>query len=268
MKKVIVLLFIFVLFTSCEEVVEIDLNASEPRLVVDASINLFVDGTSNSRVKLTLTAPFFNNLIPEVDDASVVITADNGMVYSFNYTEGGIYKSSLVPISGMNYTLEINYKGETYSATEQLNAVSSLEFVEQNNDGGFSGEDIVLKAFFTDPLGIGNHYFFEGTSERGVVLDTFFDEFFDGNPIFGFYRVDDLEAGDEVIFNLYGVNEQFYNFMFVLLQQGSDRGGGPFETQPATVRGNMINETNIDNFPLGYFRMSEVSTLTYTVQEL
>ena len=266
MKKIIILLFFFVSFTSCEDVVDIDLNTSEPRLVVEANINLLEDGTSNSKVKLTLTAPFFDNQIPLVDDASVVITADNGMVYSFNYTENGIYESSLVPVSGMNYTLEIVYKGETYSATEQLNAVSSLEFVEQRNDGGFSGEDIELKAFFTDPPGLGNHYFFEGISERGLVLDTFFDEFFDGNLIFGFYLVEDMEVGDEVTFNLYGVNDQFYNFMFVLLQQSTDQSDGPFETQPATVRGNMVNETNIDNFPLGYFRISEVSTLNYIVE--
>ena len=78
--------------------------------------------------------------------------------------------------------------------------------------------------------------------------------------------MEDLITGDEVVFNLYGVNEQFYNFMFVLLQQSTDQGSGPFETQPATVRGNIINETNSDNFPLGYFRISEVSTLNYIVQ--
>ena len=54
--------------------------------------------------------------------------------------------------------------------------------------------------------------------------------------------------------------------MFILLQQTSDQGGGPFETQPATVRGNIVNQTNPDNYPLGYFRVSEVSTLNYTVQ--
>ncbi len=266
MKRVVILLFVFALFTSCEEVVEIELNTSEPRLVIEASVNLLEDGTSKSTVKLTLTAPFFDNQIPEVDDASVVITADNGMVYSFNYTDNGIYESSLIPQSDINYSLEIIYKGETYSATEQLVSVSSLEFVEQLNDGGFSGEDIELKAYFTDPPGLGDHYFSEGVSDRGLNLDTFFDKFFDGNQIFGFYRVDDLAVGDEVTFNLYGVNKQFYNFMFVLLQQNSDQGGGPFETQPATVRGNIINQNNIDNFPLGYFRVSEVSTLTYTVQ--
>ena len=97
-------------------------------------------------------------------------------------------------------------------------------------------------------------------------MDSFFDRFFEGKLIFGFYRVKDLAVGDEVTLNLYGVNAQFYDFMFVLLQLGSDQGGGPFETQPATVRGNIINQTNTDNFPLGYFRVSEVSTLVYTVQ--
>ena len=98
------------------------------------------------------------------------------------------------------------------------------------------------------------------------MYDTFNDEFFDGNSIFGFYQVEDLAPQDEITFFLSGVDEQFYNFMFILLQQGSDDSGGPFETQPATVRGNIINTTNPENFPLGYFRVSEVSTLSYTVQ--
>ena len=161
MKKIVLLLFVFALFTSCEDVVEIDLNTSDPKLVIEASVNLLEDGTSNSTVKLTLTAPFFDNQIPTVDDASVIITGDNGLVFPFNYTNNGTYESSLVPQAGINYTLEVIYMGETYSATEQLVAVSSLEFVEQNNDGGFSGEDIELKVFFTDPVGLGDHYFFE-----------------------------------------------------------------------------------------------------------
>ena len=36
--------------------------------------------------------------------------------------------------------------------------------------------------------------------------------------------------------------------MFILLQQGGEDGGGPFETQPATVRGNCINQTNSELF--------------------
>lgn len=266
MKKILLLLFFFGSLISCEDVIDVDLNTAEPRLVIEASINLLEDGSSQSLVKLTTTAPFFDSEVPFVDDASVEITSENGTAFPFTYTNGGIYESSLIPEFGVTYTLEVVHNGETYTASEQLYPVSTLEFVEQRNDGGFSGEDIELKAFFTDPPGLGNYYFFEGISNRGVVLDTFFDEFFDGNPIFGFYLVEDLASGDEVVFNLYGVNDQFYNFMFVLLQQSTDMSDGPFETQPATVRGNIINETNSDNFPLGYFRISQVSSLTYIVE--
>ena len=54
--------------------------------------------------------------------------------------------------------------------------------------------------------------------------------------------------------------------MNILLHQNSEEGGGPFETTPATVRGNCINETNPDNFPFGYFRLSEVDEITYIVE--
>ena len=264
--RAILIILIFGFLCSCEEVIEVDLNTSEPRLVIEANINLLEDGTSSSTVKLTTTAPFFDNEIPFVLDAIVTITTSTGEVYGFDYLENGMYQSDLIPQFGINYTLEIIYEGETYTATQQLNSTVPIEFVEQRNDGGFLGDEIEIKAFFTDPEGEENYYFFEAISDKGTVLDTYEDVFFDGNQIFGLYSVEDLEINDEIIFKLYGVDRQFYNFMFILLQQGSDESGGPFETQPATVRGNIINNSNSDNFPLGYFRVSEMYTFNYTVQ--
>jgi len=264
MQKIIILLFLIGILSSCEDVIDVDLNTSEPRLVIEANILLLEDQTSIATVKLTTTAPFFDNQIPHVDDASVLITDEFGTIYPFTYSSEGVYEAQIIPQININYTLQILYKNETYTATEKLYTVTPLEFVEQKNDGGFTGEDIELKAFFTDPEGQENFYFFEGLSIKGDNFDVFDDEFFDGNTIFGFYLVEDLSSGDIVTFNLYGVNQQFYNFMYVLLQQ-TGSGGGPFETQPATVRGNLINETNTDNFPLGYFRISEMSTIIYTV---
>ena len=267
MKQILILLCFFTfLASSCEDVVDIPLNTAEPKLVIQANVFLLEDSTSLATVKLTTTAPFFNNQVPIVTNATVLITDDNGTIFPFTYTSDGIYEGALAPEFDTNYTLEVNYEGETYTASEQLVASSSLEYVEQNNNGGFTGEDIELKVFFDDEGGVRNYYFFEGLSSRGNIFDVYDDEFFDGNQIFGFYFVEDTAPGDEILFNLYGVDEQFYNFMLVLLQQSTDQSDGPFETQPATVRGNIINETNFDNFPLGYFRISEVSTLSYTVQ--
>lgn len=266
MKQLFVLTLFLGIFSSCEDVIDVKLNDAPPRLVIEATLNVLENGTSQSTVRLTSTAPFFENGVPFITDATVTVTDENGTMYPFTYAENGFYTANLVPQLELDYTLSIIYKGETYSATEQLYKVSPLEFVEQRNDGGFTGEDIELKAFFTDPPGQRNFYFFEGLSEKGDVLDVYNDEFFDGNTIFGYFLVEDLAPADQVQFNLYGVSGAFYNYMYILLQQTNDQSGGPFETQPATVRGNIVNQTNPENYPLGYFRISEVTTLNYTIQ--
>ena len=223
-------LLILGIFSSCEDVIEVDLNDAPPRLVIEANMYKWKTGESSALVKLTTTAPFFDNDIPVVSDAEVKLNDENGLEYTFEYINNGIYRSSFSPEPNVEYTLRISYKGETYTSTEKLYTTSELEYVEQRNDGGFLGEDIELKVFYKDPAQEKNFYFFEGLCEKGDIL-----------------------------------SEQFYNFMYVLLQQTGGQ-GGPFQTQPATVRGNIVNLSNADNFPLGYFRISEVSTLTYIVQ--
>ncbi len=258
-------LVILGVFSSCEDVIEVDLNDAAPRLVIEANMYKWKTGESSALVKLTTTAPFFDNEIPVVSNAEVKLTNQNGQEYRFDYINNGLYGSSFSPEPNVDYTLLITYEGETYTSTEKLYTTSQLEYVEQKNDGGFLGEDIELKVFYNDPAAEKNFYFFEGLCEKGDILSVYKDEFFNGNLIFAYYVVKDVEPGDEVVFYLYGTSERFYNFMYVLLQQTGGQ-GGPFQTQPATVRGNIVNLNNPDNFPLGYFRVSEVSTLTYIVE--
>ncbi|NNE31394.1 MAG: DUF4249 domain-containing protein [Winogradskyella sp.] len=271
MKKIIFIISILFIFNSCEDVVDVDLNEAEPRLIIEASINWFKNTTGNEQsIKLSLSAPFFNETIPPANGATIQVLDSNNNAYNF-IEDGatGIYRNNnFVPIIDETYTLVINYNGEIYTATEILKSVVPIDFIEQNDSGGFTGDDIELKAFYTDPANIDNYYFFEFISNIPVVptLEVYEDEFTDGNQIFGFYTEEDLEPGDQVTIRNYGVSERFYQFMFILLQQGSEESGGPFETQPATVRGNCINTTNPDNFPFGYFRLSEVDEVIYTVE--
>ena len=146
--------------------------------------------------------------------------------------------------------------------------VVSIDYVEQKIDGGFSGEETELKAYYTDPANVENYYFFEFKNNFTATptLEVYKDEFTDGNQIFGFYTEEDLTTGHEVIIRNYGISKAFYEYMFTLLLQTSEEGGGPFETIPATVRGNCKNETNSDNFPFGYFSLSEVDEITYIVE--
>jgi len=271
MKRLIILLIIATSIFSCEDVVDIDLPNSAPKLVIDASINWLKNTTGNEQsIKLTLSAPYYDSETPPANNAEVIIVDANNNTFTFLEEDqtGIYYNTTFVPEINATYNLSITYNGELFTATETLKSVAEIEYVEQDLEGGFSGEETEIKAYFTDPAAEENYYFFEFTPSINMptTLDTFKDEFVNGNEIFGFYIEEDLDPGESVIIKNYGVSERFYEFMFILLQQSSDDGGGPFETQPATVRGNCINQTNPENFPFGYFRLSEVSEFNYTVE--
>ena len=271
MKKYILIFLILISFNSCEDVIDLNLNTSDPRLVIDASINWIKGTTGNEQqIKLTLTAPYFEETVPPANGAQIIITDSYGNIFDFlEENNSGIYvNNNFIPEINKTYTLQIIYKNETYTATETLKSVAPIDYVEQKLNGGFSGEETELKAYYTDPENEENYYFFEFKSDIVAIpsLEIYKDEFTNGNQIFGFYTEEDLESGDQVTIRNYGVSKRFYEFMFILLQQNSEDGGGPFETQPATLRGNCINQTNSDNYPLGYFRLSEVDELIYTVQ--
>lgn len=271
MKTYLFLLSILLLQTSCEDVITVDLNNADPKLVIEASINWFKGTSGNEQtIKLSLTAPYFDDDIPPANGAIVTVTDQNNTVYNFS-EEGtsGIYKNyNFEPQINNTYKLSVTYDDEVYSATETFKAVVPIDFVEQNNEGGFSGDEIELKSYYTDPVDETNFYFFEFRSNIPVIpsLAVYEDRYNNGNQIFGFYTEEDLKAGDQVMIRNYGISERFYNYMFILLQQNSNASGGPFETQPAIVKGNCVNETISENFPLGYFRLSEVAHLVYTVQ--
>ncbi len=256
---------------SCEDVIDVDLNNAPPKLVIDASINCFKDTPGNEQsIKLSLTAPYFDTNLPPATGAEVILSDENNNVFNFVEVEAtGIYTTAdFIPNIDQAYTLTIVYQGETYSATETLKSVVPIEYVEQNDSGGFSGDETELKAFYTDPADEENYYFFEFISDIPEIpaLEVYKDEFTNGNLIFGFYTEEDLETNDVVVIRNHGVSRQFYDFMFLLLQQNNEEGGGPFETQPATVRGNCVNQTNPEKFPLGYFSLSEVAEFVYVVQ--
>lgn len=269
-KKFLLMLLCISIYT-CEEPISLDLNTSEPKLVIEASIN-WIKGTpgNEQEIKLSLTAPYYDLETPPANNAIVtVFDSDNNQYNFIEDGSTGVYKNnSFTPVLEEEYSLIINYDGEIYSATETLKSVVPIDYVEQKNDGGFSGDETELKAYYTDPANIENFYFFEFRNNFTAIptLEVYKDEFTDGNQIFGFYTEEDLTAGHEVTIRNYGISKAFYEYMFILLQQNSEEGGGPFETTPATVRGNCINETNSENFPLGYFRLSEVDEIIYIVE--
>lgn len=272
MKKLTYLILLsFFTIVSCEDVIDVDVNSAEPKLVIDASLN-WIKGTASNRqfIKLSLTAPYFDNTIPPATGAIVAVSDSNNNTFNFiEESNTGIYINEIFnPEIGVTYNLSISYNNEVYTGTETLLPIAPIEFVEQKNEGGFSGDEIEIKAFYTDPGNIENFYLFEFIvfSRNELSLEVYDDEFTDGNQIFAFHSDENLEKGDELVIRSSSISERNYEFLNILLQQTDDESGDPFETQPATVRGNCINQTNPSNFPLGYFRVSETDVFTYLIE--
>lgn len=260
-------------FTSCEDVVDVELDTAPPKLVVDASI-AWQKGTDGSyqKVKLTTTTAYFSNEIPTVSDAVVFITnLNSGQIFNFTESETmpGIYECfDFVPVLNDEFEITIVYENETYKASEPLIGVPTIEFIEQSTIDAFGAELIELKYFFQDNPDEDNFYLsrFDSPSYAVPEYGVDDDRFTQGNLMFGIIIDEKLEAGQETTIDINGISEQYFNYMRILLSIAGGGGGSPFQAPPSTVRGNIVNQDNFDNFCLGYFRLSEQDVVEYTVQ--
>lgn len=280
MKRYILIVFTLgFLLTSCEDTIDVDVPTAEARLVVEASIDWEKGTTGNVQsISLSMSTPFFDtNQDTSVTGAIVTVTnEDSGEVFPFDDNNDGTYSTStFVPILNNTYHLEIVYDGETYEATETLMSVSDINEVNQSIEGGFDDELLELNLYFTDPANIENFYLikYDVVGDLFPYLEDVSDEFTDGNEIHDFLEKEDdedgeevpFEAGDVVNISLYGISEQYYNFIRLLIEQHGSQ-GDPFSSTAALIRGNCINPTNPDNYAFGYFRVTEVDTATYTFE--
>lgn len=266
------LLFILLTFSSCEKVIDVDLNSGEPRLVIEASINWYAETAGNEqKIKLSTTTDYFSENIPRVSNAVVFITNSSNQVFDFTEdpNELGTYKcSNFIPAVNETYTLTVIHDGETYTATEKLLNTPVITEVEQINDGGVLGNETEVKFYFNDLVNETNFYFlriddpYKVIPEYGVIEDRFFQN----NQMFGLYFSEDLKPGDTLKLTLNGVTQDYFNYMDVLLEQTGSNSMGPFSTPTATVRGNIINQTNFDNYALGYFRLSKTEVSEYVIE--
>ncbi|TAI49100.1 DUF4249 family protein [Flagellimonas allohymeniacidonis] len=268
MRKIVALFTLTILF-GCEDVIQVDFPTSESRLVIDALIGFNQsngDPIVVGEVRLTLTAPFLREGVPPADNATVeIIDEQTGQSYPLNENEPGVFNTGFPDLQfDRNYTLIVTYQGETYTASERLSASPTLVGLEQGEDFLFDEEEETeVLVTFTDIPNERNHYLFSFGFDNFLVID---DEFFQDSQLTFSYFYENVDPGDLLTVTVFGIDERFANFMEQALTQSGENGGGPFALPTAMVRGNIINNTNSDNFPFGYFAISEFDVDFLTVE--
>lgn len=261
------LLFVL-LFLSCDKVVELDLENGDPKIVIDAEI-IWEKGTSGNQqsIKITRMAPYYSPTTPKVSGAQVRVENSNGVVFTFNESEPGLYVcTNFVPAINMEYKLFVNVDGQTLTATEKLIAVPPVEKVDQEFMADVTGEDLIVVSFYyKDPADQANYYLTDYKSKLSAFPEytSTSDEFVNGNEIVEKFSDADLKPGIVLDITHRGVSKNFYNYMNLILEVTNSN---PFAATPGNIRGNIINTTNADNFVLGYFRVCEANKINYVVK--
>ena len=177
--------------------------------------------------------------------------------------------------SELTFWLFIDYEDRRYAAKTQYTPSVKIDNLIQGDGTLFNEEDTEVVLFYTDTPDLENYYVFDFDFGNFITSE---DTFYEGQPFnFSYFYEEGLEPGQEVKVSIIGADQTFYNYMNLLLEQ-SEGGFGPFETPVATIRGNIFDVTGIDNinqfdnveqpdnYPLGYFSVSETFTQTLTIE--
>ena len=273
-KSLLFLLSLLFFFTQCEKVVEIEVPTTDPILIIDAAFEVNFNEnpvTANTIVKLRLSADYFEEEIPTVSSANVFLTnltTDEIITFNDNDLDGNyLPDNSFIPEQNIQYQLTVEYENQVYTGTAKRIESPSLTSVEQGETTLFSGEETELEVEFSDNASEENFYLFD--FDNGFFL-TIEDRFFNGADynFSYFYGEEDIELPTNVTVKISGISKDYYTSFRVLLDQSGEGGGGPFETIPATLLGNMVNTTNESNFPLGYFHIAETDSVSVALVDL
>lgn len=278
MRKYILKLALLVLFSACEDVVEIETPTESPRLFVDGVIrvneSLLV---TNISFQVGLTSNFFDEPLPATLDEIIIknesYVSENPGEDNFvelNETIAGTYEASVNTdffTSGGNLELSITHNGQLYVANTTYVPAVPIDELQQGEGSLFSGDETEIIISFTDDGSREDFYLFDFDFNEYLVSE---DEFYQGGSFeFSYFYDEGVNAGREVDISLMGVTEEFFNYMNqVIVQSGGDQ--GPFQTPSATVRGNIKNVTeNSDptkDFALGYFAVCQTFTKSITIE--
>lgn len=256
-KESILALALIVLFSACEDKIDIDLSFAGQKPVVEGRVTTETD---SSYIKLSYTAPYNSNEKPKViTTATVEVSKDNDPAVIFNHVADGIYKpaAGFVGEKDHMYNLRIVIDGNEYTSQSYLYPMFQVEdtLVQKFEPAqGFldEGYSITYNAIYNQTP---TKYYWFNFGKNDTIED--FDVLFD-NADFPMNQTQPFELpffraqkGDSVMLIFRSIDVYVNNYIYAL---GNLDNGGPglFQSPPANP------PTNIKGNALGFFYASEV----------
>ena len=260
----ILLTLLILVMVSCEKNIDVDLDNTEPQLVIEAPLNT---GTGTFEVTISRTSDYFDNAPnPTVEDAVVTLYDENSST-PLLHTGNGNYQAVVTAESNVYYQLKVEVDGQVYEATSFLPPKVELEEIEIVFEEENLRFDAGYLAYyrFQDPVNVKNYYRFlfalngvlQDEAEYLSVLD---DRILNGSFARRALFQERFDSGEEVTFILRHFDAASYDYFNSLSDIVGD-GGGPAGGVAAPGNPN----SNWSNDALGYFSAFVDDTLTVRI---
>lgn len=286
---------LILLIWSCQDVIDVDLDDDEPRLIVDALIRIDTSlQLTEANIKVSLSSSFFGEIEPAIIESMEMQNPVSGdsVVYEPVPEQPGIYRPSLAtgpPVFNDNRILTswltnpeetinllVQYDNQSYLARATFVPSVPIDSLEQGDGELFSDDTTEVEITYTDIEDRDDFYVIDFDFNQFIASE---DRFYAGQQFsFSYFYSEQLEVGQEVNISILGADEPFFDYMNGLIEQSQQGENGPFQTPTATVRGNFLNITETDNtdildntdrpdaFILGYFSLSEEHTSSIVIE--
>ncbi|NOY37022.1 MAG: DUF4249 domain-containing protein [Chlorobi bacterium] len=264
MRNHLYVLILLLLFSSCEEVVDISLKNVQSAVVVEATVTNLPGGQT---VKISTTTDYYNPSLPLMKQgAEVSVLDDLGNSWLFNEISKGVYTNgNLTGKEGRKYTLEVKVDGKDITGESEMQTVTPIDSIRSEYFPGtrFADPGYFVIIMFTDPPGEDPDYYrirmFNG-QKPNPVIQLVDDRLTNGNQMEFFLYGGSYQPGDTAIVELqsidYGTYIYFYTLSNVL---ASDQQGAT--STPANPN------TNLSDDALGYFGAIAISRDTLVIRD-
>lgn len=278
--------------SSCEDPIDVELDAAEQLVVVDAWLN---DATGEvPQIKLSLSQSYFDSLSrDDINEATVKVSSTSGQVYNFENTDdSGTYllqdqSAWLQEEVGAEFQLDIDIAGTSYTASSTKFPVPVIDSIKQEfRDDPFLDEGIFCNFFATDLVGLGNTYwiktFKDGRllnqpAELNIAYDSSFSSGSEVDNLVFIQPIQELNnevdenfapipwlPGEEIRVEIHSISNAAYFYLEVLRDQLLNSSNGIFATPLANTKGNISSSDG--KAVLGYFNVASVSSMTELIE--
>lgn len=240
---------------SCTKTIEVDLNTTDPKLVIEGQV---LSTPGPYYVTLSKTVNFSSpNKFPPVSGAVIKITDKTaGLTNQLKEVKPGRYATKNIKgTPGHQYQLSVVYKGQKYQANSTMPKPVTLDSVSFSNLSLFGDDNVFAEVNFDDPVDQENYYTFDQYINGVHFHDATFvisDRLSDGRRITQPLFTDSafIKKGDSVSIQMHCVDKRVYDYFNTLSLASSPEAGTP---------ANPVSNISGKKTVLGYFSAQTVS---------